>query len=418
LGRLSHLPCGLRPPTRRLVVATGAASRSATMWDSSCHGFGVGHAPFRGFAVTRNERLRATGRSHRDGLRWTLPADVAQLVEHRLPKPRVVGSSPIVRSGKGPHTRAFFVRGDAPARQSLSADHAGFRASPERDAGSARLAHGLRAVRLAASTSSQGQRMSASSLSKVADSAIALVQRMNSVFLWLAWCVSAVVWPVVLGLVNHSDSLEGVLAVAVIGSGAVGLLTGFLTKHLLVSLSVCVPFSLIYVVAYVISWAAQVDDDEWNSADSGYLIGGLLFPVATAMLIGAGVGWLGQSSRADGSRRRRHFPSFRGIPILTWLARSCRLLSRRCSCSAPRRPQRRDTTPCSSWGTAQGRTATSTARDAPTPPPSPRSAGPDRRAPPRTSAGPRGPRPGSRSASRRCRPRARGRTSRGPRGTG
>src|SRR4051812_25691430 len=71
----------------------------------------MGHAPFRGFAVTRNEGLPTTGKTgrtvSRDGLRWTQPADVAQLVEHRLPKPRVVGSSPIVRSRKGPLRRVF-----------------------------------------------------------------------------------------------------------------------------------------------------------------------------------------------------------------------------------------------------------------------------------------------------------------------
>jgi hypothetical protein len=34
-------------------------------------------------------------------------ADVAQLVEHQLPKLGVAGSSPVVRSKKGPGTGAF-----------------------------------------------------------------------------------------------------------------------------------------------------------------------------------------------------------------------------------------------------------------------------------------------------------------------
>jgi hypothetical protein len=37
-----------------------------------------------------------------------LPAGVAQLVEHQLPKLRVAGSNPVPRSQKAPEKRGFF----------------------------------------------------------------------------------------------------------------------------------------------------------------------------------------------------------------------------------------------------------------------------------------------------------------------
>ena len=49
-------------------------------------------------------------------------ADVAQLVERRLPKPKVAGSRPVVRFGKGPKTRAC-VSQTASARKAVFASN-------------------------------------------------------------------------------------------------------------------------------------------------------------------------------------------------------------------------------------------------------------------------------------------------------
>ena len=60
-------------------------------------------------ALTRRAReATPSGR-----LRSPHHAGVAQLVEHQLPKLRVVGSSPIARSQKGPGNRAFPISVDA-----------------------------------------------------------------------------------------------------------------------------------------------------------------------------------------------------------------------------------------------------------------------------------------------------------------
>jgi hypothetical protein len=59
------------------------------------------------------------------GLQSPEPADVAQLVEHWLPKPRVVGSSPIVRfcrvGTRVPVFGAFLRSGGEPPVLSLRA---------------------------------------------------------------------------------------------------------------------------------------------------------------------------------------------------------------------------------------------------------------------------------------------------------
>ena len=49
-------------------------------------------------------------------LRIARSADVAQLVERRLPKPKVAGSSPVVRFGERPGNPGFPVSGAEPLR--------------------------------------------------------------------------------------------------------------------------------------------------------------------------------------------------------------------------------------------------------------------------------------------------------------
>ena len=53
---------------------------------------------------------------HGSTLRIARSADVAQLVERRLPKPKVAGSSPVVRFGERPGNPGFPVSGAEPRR--------------------------------------------------------------------------------------------------------------------------------------------------------------------------------------------------------------------------------------------------------------------------------------------------------------
>ena len=61
------------------------------------------------FTITARPRCGG-GPSNFARLEWRLHAGVAQLVEHQLPKLRVVGSSPIARSQKAPLRRGFSSR--------------------------------------------------------------------------------------------------------------------------------------------------------------------------------------------------------------------------------------------------------------------------------------------------------------------